>query len=64
MKGTGKMICRMDRELRLGLMDLDMRVFIKMGRNMEWVDTPGVMALDMRESGSIIRSTGTEYIPG
>jgi len=55
MRGIGRMIYRMDMELRLGLIVQGMRGSIKMGRNMGGGRTRGVMGLGMWASGSTIR---------
>ena len=47
MREIGKMIFNMDMELRLGLMDLGMRVIIKMEKNMDKGLIPGVMDQSM-----------------
>ena len=47
MKGIGKMIYRMDKVLKPGLMGQGMKDIIKMEKSMEEEPTPGVMVQDM-----------------
>ena len=47
MREIGKMIFNMDMELRLGLMDLGMRVIIKMEKSMDKGLIPGAMGQSM-----------------
>lgn len=51
MRGIGRMICNMDMEWRLGLMDRAMKDSIKRGRSMGRGVMCGVMAQDIQETG-------------
>jgi hypothetical protein len=63
-RGIGKMICSMEMGWKHGLMDRGIRGIIKRGRNMGRGCMFGVMDLNMKESGLIIKLMEKEYIHG
>ena len=64
MKVIGKMIFNMDMELKLGLMDQNMKATTKTGRNMERAHIHGQMVPDMLGIGLITKLMVREFIPG
>ena len=64
MKDNGKMIYKMEMELKLGQMDLNMKVVIKKEKNMDLVDTLGMMDHLMKATGLITKSVEEESIVG
>lgn len=64
MKDNGKMIYKMEMELKLGQMDLNMKVVIKKEKNMDLVNIFGMMDLHMKVIGWITRFVEGESIVG
>ena len=56
MKGTGKMIYRMEKVLRDGLMDQSMKVIIYEERNTDMEYISGATEADSKETGMRIKS--------
>ena len=64
MKVIGKTIFNMDTELKLGLMDQNMKVTTKTEKNMERAHICGRMVPDMLVIGLITKLMVREFIPG